>query len=95
VLASLELLGTYFEDHSQSQKLLRCKECGQLYFCDFQDVSRYFDNHGMQDHVLIPVENTAAADILFSQPRALRAGLPALVMTWPPEDAKPYWVNWE
>jgi hypothetical protein len=93
VLAALEVVKTYFQDLVECQQLKRCKVCGQLYFCDFQDVTRYFDHDGMRDHVLIPVENVAVADLLFAEPLSQRAALPALVLTWPPEDGNSYWVN--
>lgn len=93
VLGALEVVKTYFQDLVECQQLKRCKVCGQLYFCDFQDVTRYFDHDGMLDHALIPVKDAAAAEVLFHQPRSQRDALKALVMVWPPETAAPSWRN--
>jgi hypothetical protein len=93
VLAALEVMHTYQNEVHESQQLMRCKSCGQLYFCDWQEVIRFFDHDGMQDYVLIPVANAAEAVALSLQSRLMRGGSPALVMVWPPEDARPYWIH--
>ena len=92
VLAVLENVASYLREYHEARDLLRCKQCGQLYFCEWQEEMR-FDGEDSQDFVLIPVADAAEGLALSQLSRMQRIGLPTIVMIWPPSDAKPYWVN--
>jgi hypothetical protein len=92
VLDSLETLETFLDEYHETRDLKRCKKCGQLYFSEWLEVMR-FDGEDTQDEHLIPVATADEARALSKQSRWSRIGLPTLVMIWPPNDAKPYWVN--
>jgi hypothetical protein len=92
VLAVLESVASYFREYHETRDLLRCKRCGQLYFCEWREEMR-FDGEDSQDYVLIPVADAAEGLALSQMSRMQRLCRPSLVMVFPPSDAKPYWVN--
>jgi hypothetical protein len=93
VLGSLEHITTYAQDVHAARWLARCRTCGQLYFCDWEERVSYGGDQDQQDEVLIPVADAEEALALSQQSKPAHGNRPALVMIFPPADAKPYWVN--
>lgn len=53
---NFELIKTYEEDGHFSRRLVKCKECGQLYFKEFYEWIDYENGNDPQYTTLIPVE---------------------------------------
>jgi hypothetical protein len=51
-----ELLDTYADDSHLSRRLLKCRECGQLYFVEFYEEIDWLDGKDPQYVTYIPGE---------------------------------------
>jgi hypothetical protein len=63
---SLELIITYEDDSHLIRRLLRCKECGQLYFYEFYEEIDWQEGKDGQYFTWIPVDDKESAERLKS-----------------------------
>ena len=61
---SFDLLTTYEDDSHLIRKLLRCKECGHLYFYEFYEEIDWQEGKDGQYWTWIPVDNQESAENL-------------------------------
>ena len=61
---SLELVKTYEDGSHLIRSLLRCKECGHLYFHEFYEFVDWEHGNDAQYSTWIPVDDAASADAL-------------------------------
>lgn len=59
-----ERLKDYLDSSHAERALLRCKECGQLYFYAWYEVPHFPTGHDGQYRTFIPVDDEASADAL-------------------------------
>ena len=52
----------FFEDSHFSRKLMRCKQCGQLYLKEFKEDVDWIDGEDPQYWTYVPVRDMAEAD---------------------------------
>ena len=52
---NLETIETYVDDGHFSRRLMKCKECGQLYFKEFYETTDYIGGNDPQYVTLVPV----------------------------------------
>jgi hypothetical protein len=93
VLDALQNIETYLYDVHEVMWLARCRDCGQLYFCEWRERITFGGGEDQQDDLRIPVATAEEALALSKQSPMSRPQRPTLVMIFPPADAKPYWVN--
>ena len=53
---NLEAIETFVDDDHFSRRLIKCKECGQLYFKEFYETTDYIGGNDPQYITLVPVE---------------------------------------
>ena len=83
-----ELSETFVDESHLSRELLRCKDCGQLYFFEFYEEIDWEDGNDPQFCTYIPVETGAEIEILKkASPIKLLEYLPQLRRDFP-KDAK-------
>jgi hypothetical protein len=61
---SLELVKTYEDDSHLMKSLLRCKDCGHLYFHEFYEIVDWEQGNDAQYSTWIPVDDAASSDAL-------------------------------
>jgi hypothetical protein len=91
-----ELLETFVDESHLSRDLLKCKECGQLYFFEFYEEIDWEDGNDPQYSKYIPVENGAEIEMLKkASPLKLLQYLPQLRHDFPKDAKSPktYWAN--
>ncbi len=66
--ARFEPIATYKDDNHWSRCLLKCRECGQLYFYEFYERVDWDDGDDPQYSTYIPVETEAEIETLKRQP---------------------------
>ncbi len=89
-----ELLHTYFEDENWWRYLLKCRECGQLYFLEFKEETDWKGGNDPQFTVYIPVESAEEAKTLsHKSPADLRTVTPRLQKDWPEDEKRPR-ISW-
>jgi hypothetical protein len=59
-----ELLDTYEDDSHWMRTLLKCRECGQLYFYEFYEVVDWKNGNDCQYPTYIPVETNVEIETL-------------------------------
>jgi hypothetical protein len=64
ITKSLVLVKKYEDDSHLIRNLLRCRECGQLYFHEFYEIVDWTDGNDAQYTTWIPVEDVESADHL-------------------------------
>jgi hypothetical protein len=76
-----EAVGTFVDESHLHRGLLKCRECGQLYFSEFYEMVDWDDGDDAQYTTYVPVETAAEIDalkqagvmeILFYTPRLQR-----------------------
>jgi hypothetical protein len=93
-----ELLETFVDESHLSRELLRCKDCGQLYFFEFYEEIDWEDGNDPQFSTYIPVETGAEIEILKkASPIKLLEYLPQLRRDFPKDAKSPktYWNKQE
>ena len=60
----LEIVETYEDESHWMQRLLKCRECGQLYYYEFYEFIDWEDGRDPQYRTWIPVESPDEADRL-------------------------------
>lgn len=87
---SFTLLRTYRDDSHHIQRLLQCKDCGQLYFYDFAEEIDWAQGDDPQYRTFIPVLSAAEARRLSRlPPSGLAALVPRIQVDWPAGEAAP------
>lgn len=64
----LETIETYLDDSHDMRRLLKCRECGQLYFYRFLEFIDYVNGEDPQYRTYIPVASAEDAAILSCLP---------------------------
>jgi hypothetical protein len=91
-----ELVAQYADESHFQRYLLKCRECGQLYFFEFQEEIDWSHGKDPQFTTYIPVSSieqaTALADIT---PEALLEVSPRLCIDFPKdaENSTVYWIR--
>jgi hypothetical protein len=91
-----ELLETFVDESHLDRDLLKCKECGQLYFFEFYEEIDWEDGDDPQYWTYIPVETGAEIETLKKASRLkLLECLPQLRRDWPKgaKSPKTYWAK--
>jgi hypothetical protein len=89
-----ELVETYADESHWSRCLLKCRECGQLYFYEFYEIIDWEDGEDPQYWTYIPVESEAEIETLKkTSPIELLEFLPRLRIDFP-KGAKVPSVGW-
>ena len=90
----LEKIETYMDDSHHMRRLLRCRECGQLYFYEFLEFIDYEKGEDPQYRTYIPVRSAEDAATLSRLPQwDLIECAPAIHADWPKGQDKPL-VAW-
>lgn len=87
---SFEKIATYVDDEHLFRRLLKCDECGQLYFYEFYEWVDYDKGNDPQYRKWIPVASEEEAfGLLDKAPFELNACSPCLCMDWPADKEEP------
>ncbi len=91
-----EAIETYVDDSHHRRSLLKCRECGQLYFYEFLEFVDYENGDDPQYRAYIPVTSTEDAATLSNLPQwDIAAYTPAIHSDWPKGQDRPavFWVG--
>jgi hypothetical protein len=91
-----ELLETFVDESHLIRDLLKCKECGQLYFAEFYEEIDWEDGDDPQYWTYIPVVTGAEIEVLKkASSLKLLEHLPQLRRDWPKgaKSPKTYWLK--
>jgi hypothetical protein len=89
-----ELLETYADESHWWRYLLKCRECGQLYFYEFYEVIDWKNGNDPQYSTYIPVETKEEIETLKSTSAlGLLQFFPRIQRDFP-EDAKQPTIRW-
>jgi hypothetical protein len=91
-----ERVETFVDESHLSRELLRCKDCGQLYFFEFYEEIDWKDGNDPQYSKYIPVETDAEIEMLKkASPLKLLEYLPQLRHDFPKDAKSPktYWAK--
>ena len=91
-----ELLETFVDENHEFRDLLKCKECGQLYFFEFYEDIDWVDSDDPQYWTYVPVKTGAEIEMLKkASPVKLLEYLPQLRRDWPKgaKSPKTYWAK--
>lgn len=92
----LETIETYLDDSHERRCLLKCRECGQLYFYEFLEFVDYANGEDPQYRTYIPVTSAEDAATLSDLPASnLAQCSPAVHSDWPKGQDRPkvFWVG--
>jgi hypothetical protein len=93
---SLEVIDTYVDDEHLFRRLLRCRECGQLYFYEMYEEIDWIDGDDLQYRKYISIVDMAEVDLLKqASPLELLQALPSLRSDFPKgaKSPKVYWAR--
>ena len=80
----LDTIEIYMDDSHHMRRLVKCRECGQLYFYEFLEFVDYQDGEDPQYRTYIPVASAGDAVLLSSLPHwELVTYAPAIHANWP------------
>lgn len=89
-----ELRDTFEEDSHLVRRLLRCKDCGQLYFYEFYEWIDWVAGNDPQYSTFLPVESEEEARKLAKKaPSELLQFYPRLQKDWPADAERPT-IRW-
>lgn len=89
-----ELIDTYEDESHWWRRLLKCRECGQLYFCEFYEEIDWVDGNDPQYSTFIPVQSDLEIELLKGTSRMeLLNFFPRLQEDFPQDADKPN-VRW-
>ena len=91
-----EVVETFVEESHWRRALLKCRECGQLYFYEFHEEIDWVGGNDPQYRTYIPVETAEEITTLKeTSTLELLAFGPRLQKDWPSDAEKPraYWVG--
>ena len=92
----LETTETYLDASHERRCLLRCRECGQLYFYHFVEFVDYESGEDPQYRTYVPVTSAKDAALLSDLPEVdIATRTPAIRSDWPKGQDKPkvFWVG--
>jgi hypothetical protein len=90
----LDTIETYMDDSHHMRRLMKCRECGQLYFYEFLEFIDYVNGDDPQYRTYIPVTSAEDAAILSRLPEwELVTCGPAIHDNWPKGQDKSH-VAW-
>ena len=92
----LEEMEIYVDESHDRRCLLRCRECGQLYFYKFLEFVDYSDGEDPQYRTYIPVTCSEDAGILSTLPEwDIMKCAPSLHCDWPKGQDRPrlFWLG--
>lgn len=96
VVKSLDKIKIYEEDSHLKRELLKCKECGHLYFHEFYEIVDLKDGNDAQYSTWIPVDDKKSAEELSKLSQIMLNGFLSIRRDFP-SDAKepkgPYWYG--
>jgi hypothetical protein len=85
----LSTIETYLDESHHIRRLMKCRECGQLYFYEFLEFIDYVNGDDPQYRTYIPVTSAEHAAILTDLPHwELATCAPAIHSDWPKEQQK-------
>ncbi len=89
-----DILNTFEDDDHLIRRLLRCKDCGQLYFYEFYEEIDWEGGNDPQYRTYIPIESEEEASRLAQKsPLELLSLHPRLQRDWPADAEKPK-IRW-
>ena len=91
-----EITDTYEDDTHLIRRLLKCRECGQLYFYEMYEVIDWVDGNDPQYRTYIPVSDvTEVENLKMTATSDLVLASPSLRRDFPKEATSPknYWVG--
>jgi hypothetical protein len=90
----LDTIETYMDDSHHMRRLVKCRECGQLYFYEFLEFVDYRDGEDPQYRTYIPVASGEDAALLSTLPQwDLVMCAPAIHANWPKGQDRPH-ISW-
>jgi hypothetical protein len=91
---NFEVLHTFVDESRLCRRLVKCKECGQLYFYEFYEEIDWKEGNDPQYCTFIPIETRDEAETMarVSPLELLRFG-PRLQKDWPAGEDKPT-IRW-
>lgn len=92
---SLVLVKSYEDESHLIRSLLRCKDCGHLYFHEFYEIVDWTEGNDAQYSTWIPVDEIESADSLngLSPMQLMRyGGIPVNFPSDAKEPTAPYWI---
>jgi len=95
IFDSLEEIKTYTKDSHFSRRLMKCKDCGQLYLREFYEEIDWVDGEDPQYWTHVPVNDEDDAKLVNGANRfEIQIFSPRLNYDWPKEGPqKVYWVG--
>ncbi len=80
---TFELINTYIYESHWWRYLLKCRECGQLYFFEFSEEIDWEKGEDPQYSAYIPVETRQEIEVLRENGRTLESVRPQLSIDYP------------
>jgi hypothetical protein len=94
VFSCFEILHTFEDDSHLMRRLIRCKDCGQLYFYEFYEEIDWVGGNDPQYRTYIPIESEEEArEMAKLSPSGLLRFRPRLQNDWP-ANAKKTKIQW-
>ena len=93
---TFEILQTFIDDSHFRHSLLRCLQCGQLYFYEFQEEVDMVSGNDPQYSLYIPIQTEEEAKKITTMSHAeLLQYSPRLHKDWPADANEPsiYWIG--
>lgn len=89
-----EILNTFEDDSHLMRHLLRCRDCGQLYFYEFYEWIDWSGGNDPQYRTFLPIESEEEASKLAKMaPSELLQFSPRLQSDWPADAERPS-IQW-
>ena len=95
LMMALTPIMTYEEESHLIRNVLRCKDCGHLYFHEFTEKIDWREGNDAQYSLWIPVNDLASADKLNELSTAELSAFYGLHYDFPTEDEKPTGPYWK
>ena len=90
---TMEVVEELVKDSHLSRSLLRCRECGQLYFYEFYEIVDWVNGNDPQYTTYIPTTMEEVADLAAMSIWDLLKCTPRIQRDWPRDADKPR-VRW-
>ncbi len=95
-LYNFKLIKTFEEESHLIRRLLKCKDCRQLYFYEFYEIIDWVGGNDSQYRTFIPVDSIKKAEEMSKvTPMELLKCIPRLQKDWPSDQESPkiFWVK--
>lgn len=90
----LEIIKTFEDDSHLKRHLLRCRDCGQLYFYEFYEWIDWVGGNDPQYRTFLPIKSEEEANKLAKMtPSELLQWYPRLQYDWPADAERPS-IRW-